>query len=100
MSEKEIETEALARDSDPETSHEAAESFDPTYMESLVLATIASFGEAGGTSEQICLRLPSVAYNTITPRFRPLLRKGLVEEHGTRIASTGRRQRVLRLVKP
>lgn len=93
-----MQNQALARHTDPSTSHEAAASFDPTYLESVVLEAIRKFPE-GATQDDILGALPDVSHSSITPRFRPLLRKGLIEETGDkRKGKSGSRQRVMKAV--
>lgn len=86
----------LARNSDPATSHEAAASVDATKMEEIVYAAIKSFGSAGCISDDVLQALSGYAYGTITPRYRPLISKNLVEITGERRkGNSGRSQRVM-----
>lgn len=93
--------EALARQTDPDTSHEAAASLGGTLCAKLarrVYAVIRSYGEAGCISDDL-LKHPSLSdltYGTITPRYAQLMRKGLVADTGKRrMGVSGRNQRVM-----
>lgn len=81
---------ALARGSDPQTSHDAAALVDVTDLEGRVLDWLGRAGDFGGTSEEIAngLGVPRVS---ISPRLRPLLNKGRVLDSGLRRLSTSRR---------
>lgn len=89
-------TPAFARATDPETSKEAAKSVNVTYLEGKVLKAIQAAGEKGATQDDLVesLGLPS---NSITPRFKPLMNKGLVQDSGTARKGhySGKRQRVM-----
>ena len=68
-----------ARNTDPLTSHAAAASISVADMEFAVLRVIARSGSNGRTwkeQEQNC-NLPR---QTISPRWRPLCKKGLIEK--------------------
>jgi hypothetical protein len=89
---------AFARTDDPDTSHEAAETVDVSKLQFLVLNAIAQFPE-GATAEDVEKALPQHRWNTITPRFAPLMRSGAIVDTGLRRkASTGRSQRVVKFV--
>ena len=88
----------LARATDPETAKEAAKSVDTSKMEQIVLDVIRSFPN-GCISQDVENALPHIRVSSITPRFRPLIRKGLVIETGEkRPGFSGRNQRVMRAV--
>ena len=88
--------DAFARATDPMTSQAAAASVDCTKLEGEVLAVVKSFGVAGCIAEEVLRKFPNGS-QSITPRFRPRLRKGLIIEAGElRRASSGRNQRVVR----
>jgi len=89
---------AFARNEDPDTSHRAAETVDVSKMQALVLEAISRFPD-GATAEDIERALPQHRWNTITPRFAPLMRAGAIVDTGLRRkASTGRNQRVVKFV--
>lgn len=89
---------AQARLSDPSTSKEAAESFDPSDLEQIVLAAVLMFPNGAIQDDVLNVLEPQgYKYGTITPRFRSLLNKGwLVPTGEKRKAVSGRSQRVLK----
>ena len=83
---------------DPDTSVDAALSVDATKMEQIVLEAIKGFPN-GCISEEIEKALPHIRASSITPRYRPLMKKGLVVDIGERRPGlSGRSQRVMRAV--
>lgn len=77
--------EAHARWSDPDTSKAAAEDLageKATRLEYVVLATLQNFPQ-GLTMHEI-VRLTGLPWNTVSPRIRPLVRKGFVIDSGKR----------------
>lgn len=90
---------ALSRLTDPSTSKEAAESFDPTDIEQVVLGAVMVFPNGAIQDDVLQLLEPQgYKYGTITPRFRSLLNKGLLVDTGEkRKAKSGRSQRVLKV---
>ena len=90
---------ALARSTDPETSHDAAASIDANRLELIVLEEFRG-AKKGLTAEELSKRLPGLPLNTITPRIAPLVRKGYLIPTGRRKVSSGRFQRVLEWVEP
>jgi len=85
---------ALARNSDPRTSHNAAQSVDDAlpHMEKLVLDVLMARGQRGGTWDDVFADLherdPKIAKASVSPRFRPLWDKRLIElrdKHGVPI---------------
>lgn len=89
---------AQARVSDPSTSHEPAASFDPTDLEQVVLGAVLMHTQGATQDDVLAVLEPQgYKYGTITPRFRSLLNKGLLEVTGEkRKAKSGRSQRVVR----
>jgi len=88
----------FARATDPETSKEAAQSVDPTKLEQIVLDTIRSFPN-GCISQDVEHMLAEYRASSITPRYRPLMKKGLIVDTGEkRPGFSGRNQRVMRAV--
>lgn len=91
-----------ARNTDPQTSKDAAESFDATTLSMAIYKVIASHGAHGCISDEI-LQHPTLAgfhYNAITPRYAELLRKNFIEDTGVgRKGKAGRYQRVMRAAK-
>jgi hypothetical protein len=90
-----------ARNSDPNTSHIAADEIMPVlpYLEALVLNSIKSSGMIGRSLDGVCddTGLDKV---TASPRFRPLARKGLIVCIGTEIGRAGRPQQIWVATKP
>lgn len=87
-----------ARNTDPETSHEAAESIDTTELERIVYETIKMFPN-GCIGDDVVKMLPQFGIQTISPRYAPLIRKGWVTDTGEkRKARSGRNQRVMKAV--
>lgn len=77
--------EAYARSSDPDTSHAAAndvEGDEATRLELLFRDAVWSRPN-GATNHDICT-ITGLDWNTITPRARPLVRKGLIADSGER----------------
>jgi inorganic pyrophosphatase/exopolyphosphatase len=88
----------MARTQDPDTSKEAAETVQSAQLEQLVYEVIKEFPN-GCTSEEVERALYQYRSHSITPRFAPLLRKGLIVDTGFRKKSaSGRSQRVVRAV--
>lgn len=84
-----------ARSTDPHTSHLAAASFDPTALEMEVLRVVRGF-ELGCIADEVEMLLPSTRSHSVTPRFAPLKRKGLIVDTGRRKkAASGRLQIVV-----
>lgn len=87
-----------ARHTDPETSHEAADSIDTTELERIVYETIKMFPN-GCIGDDVVKMLPQFGSQTISPRYAPLIRKGWVIDTGEkRKARSGRSQRVMKAV--
>ena len=88
----------LARATDPETAKEAAKSVDTSKMEQIVLDVIRSFPD-GCISQEVECELAQYRASSITPRYRPLMKKGLIVDTGEkRPGFSGRNQRVMRAV--
>lgn len=92
------ENPGAARNSDPDTSHAAAESVDAAAMEAIVYKTMLSFPK-GCISDQVVDALPEYRRHSVIPRFAALKAKGLIVDTGfRRMASSGRSQRVLKAI--
>ena len=78
-----------ARVHDPVTSYESAEAIGQhvTSLEAMVLEALETHG--GQTSEQLAARL-GISLVTVSPRLRPLEKKGKVRRAGTRPNSSRR----------
>ncbi len=77
--------EAHARTTDPTTSHQAAREVKPEALslEQRVLDALSGNPCRGMTSHEL-VALTGLTWNTVTPRIRPLVKKGLVEDSGMR----------------
>lgn len=79
------------------TSLAAYHSLDLPELERKALEAVESFGPIGCTKDEILRRFPHFTHETLTPRFAPLERKGLVYREGdTRVGLSGRQQKVMR----
>lgn len=86
----------LYRKDDPDTSREAAEGINVTNLEQEVYNAVCSFRDQPIIGEDVRPRLPDVHFNSITPRFKALEKKGLITYTGEkRPGESGRNQRVL-----
>ena len=86
------------RNTDPDTSHEAAAQIPATELEALILEAIKTFPD-GCISDDVQMYLHHLRSNTITPRFTALIRKGYIVDTGERRrALSGRSQRVMKAV--
>lgn len=84
-----------ARNTDPDTSHDAANSVDTTELERIVYEVIKQFPN-GCIGDDVVRMLPQFGIQTISPRYAPLMRKGWVIDTGERRkARSGRSQRVM-----
>lgn len=88
--------EAYARRTDPHTSHAAAATVEVAKLEGLVLAALRAWGPM--TSREVCARIGRDPWS-ISPRFKPLETKGLIEKHGTKAGLT-KRQHIVWKAKP
>ena len=73
----------MARTTDPVTSHEAAEKVDSRTLELMVLKAIHESPD-GLTTDELMRHFPAYGVQTVSPRFAPLLRKGLIYDTGLR----------------
>jgi len=74
-----FQTSAYARHSDPETSEEAAKSVRTTDIEAIVLNALREFGPEGATSHDLVVQT-GMEWQSVSPRMRPLIRKGFAVE--------------------
>lgn len=90
---------AVARHSDPETSQDAARSVEgseATRMEAKVVATLQQT-YSGMTTHEIA-QYTGLSLVSVSPRIRPLCRKGLIEDSGERrMGASGRTSIVWRV---
>jgi DNA-binding transcriptional ArsR family regulator len=73
---------ALARRTDPSTSHEAAKSVDPTPLETRIYRCLQLL--RGGATASELVDLTGLNWNTLSPRLAPLRRKNLIRDSGKR----------------
>lgn len=89
----------MARNTDPDTSHQAAVVVDTSKLEALVYEVIAKYPE-GCIADDVERELAYLRSHSITPRFAPLIRKGFIYDTGERRrAASGRNQRIVKVVK-
>jgi DNA-binding MarR family transcriptional regulator len=85
--------QAYARTTDPETSHAAAESVkgsEATRLEAMVvMALVKRENKAGLTTHEIA-KVTGLEYGSVTPRIRPLVKKGWIMDSGERRIPEGR----------
>jgi predicted transcriptional regulator len=88
-------TRAFARNSDPDTSHDAGRSIDDavTYLEQTVLDAVRTRKKDGCTLDEL-IDILAMDKVTISPRLRPLCNKGLVIENGKRMGKSNRKQTI------
>lgn len=84
---------AFARCTDPVTSHRAAATVDTSALEDIVLGYLRE-RLGGATSYEIAsvLRMSLV---TVSPRLRPLVKKGLVVDSGRKECGESGRSRIV-----
>ncbi len=85
----------LFRPDSPETSKQAARSIDTSRLEQLVYETIKGYGASGCISDDVRATHPTLAYSSVTARFKALAEKGLIRYDGRRKGASGRSQRVM-----
>lgn len=85
-------SDAYSRGGDPYTSHAAAGSVHAAALERLVLTSLRTAGPA--TSFQLADRL-QLSLVTVSPRMKPLVRKGLVRDSGGRHKGESGRRRIV-----
>lgn len=82
-----------ARNSDPRTSHIAAQSICTASLEQLVLEHVKACGLNGATLDDLVGRT-GLEKVTVSPRLKPLESQGLVRRDGARRGLAGRPQTV------
>lgn len=85
---------ALARSSDPATSHDAAASLNATEMEQFVLLTLQRCFPSGATSIQIAEALHTAPWS-ISPRIKPLRKKGFIRDSSRRLVGPSGRSSIV-----
>jgi hypothetical protein len=86
-----------SRQDDPDTSHDAAQSIRVTHLEDVVLRALFDAGREGLTTFEL-VDVTGLSLVTVSPRLRPLVRKGRAYDSGQRRENpaTGRRAIVWR----
>jgi hypothetical protein len=77
-----LEERGAARGSDPKTSHEAAESVKAQPLWGVIAETLVAL-RTGGTTHEIAAHC-GIGYQTITPRMKAMVAKGIVYDTGLR----------------
>ena len=91
---------AYARKTDPVSSHEAAEKITPHLgtIDDAIYKALLEVGERGATSDEI-VKMTDIKYRSVTPRLKPMCKKGLVVDSGEcRNGDSGRRQIIWRAI--
>jgi hypothetical protein len=95
-----------ARNTDPKTSHDAAQSMDTNKLERIVLDAIKAHGNNGATHDEVYDYLRTSKGNaifregSITPRYKQLEVKGHIYTNGTTRKGKAGRGQTVRYVKP
>jgi hypothetical protein len=90
---------ALARGTDPDTSHASATQFPAARLDALVYAVIVAAGERGCTLDDLEDALPDWRVVSLSPRPARLQENGWIEVTGERRPGrSGRLQRVVRAI--
>ncbi|MEE8470088.1 MAG: hypothetical protein V3S51_02025 [Dehalococcoidia bacterium] len=84
---------ALARRTDPDTSHEAARKAKAAKMELRVLQVLSIYIK-GLTSKEVAV-IGDFELNSTTPRFRPLTSKGFIYDTGERRLNPGSQRKAI-----
>ena len=90
--------QARARKTDPVTSHEAAKLITPSLnkIEESIYEALLEVGEMGATSDEI-VKMTDIKYRSVTPRLKPMCKKGFVFDSGEcRNGDSGRQQIIWR----
>ena len=90
----------LARKSDPHTSHSAADTVSATKLMDQIYVVMATFGYFGCISDDVGDALPNLDSNSYTPRFKPMIKRGMIETTGGTRAGRSGKQQLIRRVKP
>ena len=92
---------ATARNTDPDTSQEAADSVRGPIANAMEKKVLDAIRDNGGEAHaDIIVDLSGQNWNTITPRIAPLRRKNFIKDSGKReVGRSGRKQIVWELIK-
>lgn len=93
-------TTALARTTDPQTSHDAAATVKVNELEQTFLNTLATTYPVGLTADGVAA-ITGLPLNSVSPRTRPLVKKGLLRDSGLKHPTrTGTKAIVWSLTSP
>lgn len=87
-------SDALARNSDPSTSFEAAASVDVTKLERVILDKLKTCKLPGATAYELSAWL-GLSLVSVSPRMRPLAKKHLVADTGFRVKGASGRNQII-----
>jgi hypothetical protein len=91
----------LARDTDPDTSHIAAEKLDASRLCGVIYGIVAKYGERGCIGEEVIQALSHIRPQSVSPRFAQMIDMGMLEDtQERRVASSGYLQAVRRVKLP
>lgn len=91
-------TTALARNTDPATSHEAATSLVELDQAGLEWAVVRALSSGDKNTDEL-QNTTELTNQSVTPRFAPLRKKGWIEAVGLRKGISGRKQTVWALTE-
>lgn len=90
---------ALARNTDPDTSHAAAKSTNAGKLMGEIYAVMKWYGLDGCIADDVQASLPDVLSHSLTPRYRQMIERGMIELTGeTRRGNSGRQQQLRRVL--
>lgn len=75
---------AAARRTDPQTSKDAAKKVEATTANPMEGKVLEAIRASNGLTNHEIVAATGLSWNTCSPRIRPLVRKGLVEDSGER----------------
>lgn len=92
--------EALARNTDPDTSHAAAEAVDARGLCEIIYRVIAGYPD-GCIADDVEAALPHILSHSLTPRYKQMVDAGMIEITGEkRKGDSGHYQQVRRVLPP
>ena len=92
----EIDFQAFARGTDPDTSHLAAQSMEGKCqrIEGIVLEALKKRGDHGATTRELAA-LTGLDWGTVTPRMKPMEKKGFITDSGHTRPGISNRQQIV-----
>ena len=92
--------DAFARNTDPDTSHAAAESVDALGLCEIIYKVMARYPD-GCIADDVEAALPHILSHSLTPRYRQMVDAGMIEITGEkRKGNSGHYQQVRRVLPP